>query len=237
MPDGYSIAALSMMNDMQRLNSISQNLTNVLTPAYKREISSNTTFSDLVLGNGSFSAPVPETSNMADLKQGTLRFTGNPLDMAIENAGFFEVQHDGQIYYTRQGNFTVNANGELTTQTGDVVSGISGEIKLTTNQPTIDRQGNILESGKPVGQLKLVQFTDPSQLQYVGEGKFLQGHATIKADDKNSVRQSYLEASNVNSANEMVKMIETMRHFETGQKVIQMYDEMNDRAISKLGEF
>jgi flagellar basal-body rod protein FlgG len=237
MPDGYSIAALSMLNDMQRMNSISQNLTNVLTPAYKSESSVSTSFSNLIMGNGSFTAPIPEISNVPDLKQGTSRFTGNPLDMAIETAGFFEVQHAGQTYYTRQGNFTLNANGELTTQSGDIVSGVSGDIKLNTPNPTIDRQGNILENGKPIGQIKLVQFTDPSQLKYVGEGKFVQANATIKANERFSVRQSYIEASNVNSANEMVKMIETMRHFETGQKIIQMYDEMNDKAISKLGEF
>ncbi len=82
-----------------------------------------------------------------------------------------------------------------------------------------------------------MQFDDPRLLQYVGEGKFVQASAAVKADEKVSVRQAYLEASNVNTAAEMVKMIETMRHFETGQKVIQMYDAMNERAISKLGEF
>lgn len=237
MPDGFSIAALGMNNDMQRLNSISQNLTNALTPGYKREVPLSTAFSNMISGNGAFSTPIPSASSVLDLKQGTLRYTGNPLDLAIENTGFFELQRDNQIYYTRQGSFALDANGNLVTQSGDIVNGMSGSLKLNTSQPTFDRQGNIFENGKLVGQLKVVQFVDPNLLQSVGEGKFVQGGATIKSEDKIAVRQSHLEASNVNTAAEMVRMIETMRHFETGQKIIQMYDEMNERAISKLGEF
>lgn len=237
MSDGFTIAALSMTNDMQRLSSISQNLTNALTPGYKREVALGAAFSSMVVGNGAFDAAVPSMSSVIDMKPATLRFTGNPLDIAIENGGFFEVIRDGQVYYTRQGNFSLSASGQLLTQSGDVVNGLSGEMKLTTSQPTIDRQGRVLENGVPVGQLKVVQFDDVRLLQGVGEGKFLQASASIKPDEAVSVRQAHLEASNVNTASEMVKMIETMRHFETGQKIIQMYDEMNERAISKLGEF
>lgn len=237
MPDGFTIAALSMTNDMQRLSSISQNLTNALTPGYKREIPLTTAFANMVSGNGAFNASVPAASGLIDMKQSTVRYTGNPLDLAIENNGFFEIVRDGKVYYTRQGNFTLDPAGRLITQSGDIVNGSSGDLRLTGSQPTIDRQGNIIENGKQVGQLKIVQFEDARMLQGVGEGKFLQAGAAIKPEEKVTVRQSHLEASNVNTAAEMVKMIETMRHFETGQKIIQMYDAMNERAISKLGEF
>ncbi|TCS37713.1 flagellar basal-body rod protein FlgG [Paucimonas lemoignei] len=237
MPDGFTIAALSMTNDMQRLSSISQNLTNALTPGYKREIPLTAAFASMVSGNGAFSADLPSASGQIDMKQSALRHTGNPLDLAIENNGFFEIIRDGKAYYTRQGNFTLDPTGRLVTQSGDIVNGVSGDIRLTTSQPTIDSQGNVIENGKPIGQLKIVHFEDPRMLQAVGEGKFLQAGAAIKAEEKIALRQSHLETSNVNTAAEMVKMIETMRHFETGQKIIQMYDAMNERAISKLGEF
>ncbi|MDO9216151.1 MAG: flagellar basal body rod C-terminal domain-containing protein, partial [Lacisediminimonas sp.] len=152
-------------------------------------------------------------------------------------AGFFEVRHEGQSLYTRQGNFAIDATGRLVTQAGHAVAGSSGDILLTTPKPVVDAQGNIVENGKPVAQLKLVRFSNPSLLQRSGDGLFLQGGAAIEPEGVSRVRQSHLEVSNVNTAAEMVRLIETMRHFEAGQKVIQMIDAMNERAISKLGEF
>ncbi|MDO8299537.1 flagellar hook-basal body protein [Lacisediminimonas sp.] len=237
MPEGLSIAAIGMKGDMQRLATISQNLVNAATPGFKRDIAVGTSFSALVMGNGLFSAPVPASAVLPDLKPATLRFTGNALDVAIESAGFFEVRHEGQTFYTRQGNFAIDATGRLVTQAGHAVAGSSGDILLSTPKPVIDAQGNIVENGKPVAQLKLVRFSNPSLLQRSGDGLFLQGGAAIEPEGVSRVRQSHLEVSNVNTAAEMVRLIETMRHFEAGQKVIQMIDAMNERAISKLGEF
>ena len=239
MADGMAVAALSMNNDMQRMSSISHNLTNALTPGYKREMSFMSVLSDqdMTLSNTNISAPIPQLSSVTDMKPAALRITGNPLDVAIENQGFFEVQHDGQTFYTRQGNFSLDANGQLRNVAGDTVMGLAGSLQLSSSQPSIDRSGKILENGKLVGQLKVVNFVDPSLLQSVGEGKFLQGSAVLKNDGSTLVRQGHLEASNVNTAAEIIKMIEPMRHFETGQKIIQMYDDMTERAISKLGEF
>lgn len=236
MSDGLPIAALSMINDMQRLTSISQNLTNAMTPGYKREMPVNAVFSSMI-SDKNLSMSIPEMSKVLDMKQGTLRYTGNPLDVAIESNGFFEIHRGEEVYYTRQGNFSLDAEGRLVTSSGDVVNFISGDLRLTTGQPSIDRDGRVMENGKQIGQIKIVHFDDPTLMHSVGEGKFVQSTATVKADGKVAVRQAHLEASNVNTAAEMVKMIETMRHFESGQKVIQMYDEMSERAISKLGEF
>lgn len=239
MADGITIAALSMINDMQHMNNISQNITNALTPGYKRSTPFNVVMSTLQTGNGksSFSAPLPTAAAMLDMKQGTVRQTGNPLDLAIDGNGFFEIQSNDKTYYTRQGQFTLDNNGMLVTSTGEAVAGLSGTLRLSSDKPAIDRQGMVLENGKPAGQIKIVQFTDNSLLQYVGEGKYVQASASIKPQEKASLRQGQLETSNVNSTVEMVRMIETMRHFESGQKIIQMYDEMNERLITKLGEF
>lgn len=237
MPEGLTIAAIGMKSDMQRLETISQNLVNATTPGFKRGLAVGTSFSALVMGNGLFSAPVPANATLPDLKPATLRFTGNALDVAIENAGFFEVRHEGQTFYTRQGNFAIDATGRLVTQGGHAVSGSSGDILLTTPKPAIDAHGNIVENGKSVAQLKLVRFSNPSLLQRGGDGLYLQGGAAIESEGASRLRQSHLEVSNVNTAAEMVRLIDTMRHFEAGQKVIQMIDAMNERAISKLGEF
>jgi len=239
MADGMAIAAVGMNNDMQRLNSISGNMANALTPGYKRTLSFVSAMKDrsLVMGNGLQQVPVPALATVTDMKPAVLRGTGNPLDLAIEGQGFFEVQQGGQTFYTRQGNFTLDANAQLRTLSGDLVMGLGGVLQLSTGQPTIERDGRIVENAKPVGQLKLVSFDDPRLLQPVGDGKFLQGAAVVKNDGVAIVRQGQLEASNVNSAQDMVKLIETMRHFESGQKVIQMYDDMAERVNTKLGDF
>jgi len=116
--------------------------------------------------------------------------------------------------------------------------GVSGELQLTTSQPVIDASGKILEGERQVGQVKLVKFTDPRTLDAVGSGMYRAGpDSTVKYDGYDRIQQGYTEASNVNSMTEMVKMIETMRHFESGQKVIQSYNDMLEKSIHTLGEF
>jgi flagellar basal-body rod protein FlgF len=236
MSDGLSIAALGMAADVQRFNAISQNLANAMTPGYKRALPAGASFANVLLNQGLLAAPVPAFTAVPDMKPATLRFTGNPLDVALESEGYFELQHEGRSIYTRQGNFALDAAGRLVTQGGLQVSGSGGEIRPASAQVVIDRQGNLLENGKPVAQLKLVRFENPALLQPIGNGQFLQGSAVIDSSRTPQVRQAHLEASNVNSAAEMVRLIETLRHFEAGQKAIQMIDAMNERAISRLGE-
>lgn len=243
MSDGMKIAAMSMLNDMQKLTSISENIANAVTPGYKRT-GTQTLFSSMIpaLPSASTASLAPILQTYTDMRPGALRYTASALDVAIESSGFFELNSAGQIYYTRQGNFTLDTQGRLVTQKGEIVNGVSGEIRLTSDTPSIDRQGRVFENEKQIGQLKVVEFSHPEALVRASEGKYqvdnaLETTQIIPANDKSIVRQKYLEASNVNATTEMVKMIEVMRHFESGQKVIQMYDEMMDKAITKLGEF
>ena len=116
--------------------------------------------------------------------------------------------------------------------------GVSGEIYLSGTQPTVDAAGNISDAGKPVGQLKLVLFAHPERMQSAGAGLLQQGGTDLApVDTQARLRQGHLEMSNVNSMAEMVKLVETMRHFEAAQKVVQGLDDMNERALRKLGEF
>ena len=103
--------------------------------------------------------------------------------------------------------------------------------------PRIDRRGRVLDGETLVGQLRIVRFEDPQSLVKLGAGLFGAGAQTAQPLADAGVRQGYLEASNVVAANEMVRLIETMRHFESNQKVIQGYDEVLERAIRTLGEF
>ena len=89
-----------------------------------------------------------------------------------------------------------------------------------------------------VGQIKLVRFANPERMAALGNGMFAQGEARLADTSAGAaVRAGYQESSNVNSPREMIRLTETVRHFESMQKVIQGYDEVMEKAIRKLGEF
>lgn len=243
MTDALSAVAGSMSNDLARLTTISRNLVNGTTPGYKGSIAHMRSFPDVLALAGSTGArparlavSMPQMDIATDYKAGALKLTGNPFDFAIEDDGYFEVMTDMGPAYTRQGNFRLDARGRLVTEAGHAVQGLSGDIMLASSQPSVDRNGNVLDGDKPAGQLKVVKFADQRLLRMADAGLFLQGDAVFAAGE-GKVRQAHLEMSNVSSMGEMVKLMETTRHFESAQKVIQGVDEMHERAMRKLGEF
>lgn len=242
MPDGAAIAAASMAVEMQRINVVSHNLANTLTPAYKRlwpvTASFNDVFSAASAVSGDLQGEGMAVDQAVDFRPVPLRQTGNSLDLAIEGKGFFEI-HDGEnIYFSRQGNFMLDATGRLITGAGLAVAGLGGDIRLQNAQVRVDSLGRIYEKDQQVAQLKLVAFQGPARLTPVGEGRYTAANAVMQTADGNvSVRQGYTESSNVVAADEMVRLIEAMRRFEAGQKVIQSYDAMVERALTRLGEF
>jgi flagellar basal-body rod protein FlgF len=240
MVDAIGAAVASMTNDIARMTVIGQNLANASTAGYRREMAVATPFQDVLsAGAGrTYATALAGVDRVQDFKPGMLQATRNPLDLAIEGDGFFEVMTDAGARYTRQGNFRLDALGRLVNEAGAPVMGEGGEIVLKSAQIGIDAQGRILEGDRPAGQLRIARFTDPHTLAHLGSGMYAMGDgSTLRSDGYARVRQGFLEGSNVNSTQEMVKMIETVRHFESGQKVIQAYDDMLSRALTKLGEF
>jgi len=164
-----------------------------------------------------------------------VQFTGNPLDLAISGDGYFEVSTPSGPAYTRKGNFRLDERGRLVTEQGHPLQG--GEFVLTTSAPAIDEAGRVTEVGRQVGQIRTIQFSGVQGMVKVDAGLYSQGGAQIApADGETRVRQGYLENSNVDSTAQMVGLIESMRHFDAAQKIIQGYDDMLEKAIRKLGE-
>jgi flagellar basal-body rod protein FlgG len=158
----------------------------------------------------------------------------------LEGPGFFELAGAEGPLYTRQGDFHLDARGRLVNAGGMAVMGTGGEIFLLGGEHKIERDGRIFEDGKQVAQLRIVDLHQPDALLKAGNGLYAAPAggppAQIAADAQTQVRQGHLENSNVQSVSEMVRLIETLRHFESQQKVIQGYDEMLERAIRSLGE-
>lgn len=249
MDEVLAVAMLSMQQDMTRVDRVALNLANVLTPAYKREVAGalagglvpqtfghfwNQEMSSTV---SALSGPNRAAATLLDMRAGMLESTGQGLDVALSGPGFFEVQTEQGPAYSRQGNFRLDQRGRLVTAQGYPVMAKGGEIYLTTGQPGIDAAGHVTDGEKALGQLKIVQFAQPENLQRLGQGLYASGTEMRQlADSEIQLRQGYLEKANVSSAHEMVELMQAMRHFESMQKVTQGYDDMIGTAIRKLGE-
>lgn len=248
MTNAMTLSALGMINDVRQMDIISQNIANANTNGYKRDLPVFGTFpaefESVLLGMTQSTMPLqnnlplPRVQSVLDASQGTLRFTGNLLDVAIEGDGFFELSTAGGTRFTRHGAFKLDVGGRLVTADGHVVNGVGGEIRLLNASPKIDKQGRLFDGEDMVGQLKIVRFDDTTGLHRLGGGLYESDTAAEPvASAHQGVRQGHLEASNVDAMHEMVRMIETTRHFEMSQKVITGYDEMIGEAISTIAEF
>jgi flagellar basal body rod protein FlgG len=243
--DSVSIASIAMQDDLQRMNNISQNLANVTTLGYKRQIAVGRPFASFLQGGTSpDEAGVSEAGglnlvSMLDMRAGTMRQTGNPLDLAIEGEGFFEVATEQGVAYSRQGTMRVDPHGRLVNQQDLPLMGVSGEWKPNGGPMTIDAHGEVKQGEHIIGQIKLVRFSNPNRMTALGNGMFGQGGATVAEPGANigTVRTGFQENSNVSSAQEMVRLTETVRHFEAMQKVMQGYGDVFDQTLRKLGEF
>jgi flagellar basal-body rod protein FlgF len=249
MNEVLAISLQSLQADMARLDQISMNLANALTPGYKRGIAVQAPISNEFAAYLSNPANYPTESATApsvlfapDARPGTLKSTGQSLDVALAGKGYFEVITDSGPAYTRQGSFRLDARGRLVTGQGYPVMGIAGEVTLNLTDPVIGANGAIsARASSPAAmaaaQLKVVEFDPAARLESLGDGLYAAGPGMkLLTDQEVTVRQGFLENSNVSSTYEMTALVQAMRHFESMQKVAQGYDDMLGSAIRKLGE-
>lgn len=255
----------SMHEGASQLDRISQNMANALTPGYRREAASvramNATaesFGAAVDGLRSTALRPSELRTRqelvhTDFSVGALKPTGQSLDLALTRSGFFEVMTPDGPAYTRHGSFHLDARGRLVTVQGHPVMGKSGEIVLQGGTPKVDQAGRIhlndvaagtgsalgvsTQHSQEIAQLKIVAAPDSAQLRRIGDGLFTADVPLDAAADADvQIKQGYVENSNVNTMREMVDLIQTMRHVEAMQKMVQGYDDITGQAIKKLGE-
>lgn len=171
--------------------------------------------------------------------QGSLSSTGNSTDLAIsgDNYAFFTVEDkEGNQFYTRDGNFTIDKERFLVTTDGYKVLGSEGYINLSDDEFAIDVSGNIANiTGETLGKVKITSFDNPETLTKVGSNLMSADTDSVEKAFEGEVQQGYLEMSNVNTVNEMVNMISISRAYEANQKVLQAQDEMLGKAVSDVG--
>jgi flagellar basal-body rod protein FlgF len=231
-----------------RMEVISNNLANLNTTGFKKD----KMFVEMMKDPGvAPKASAGELTNrlnvqrVIDFTDGSLQQTSNPLDVALQGDGFFVLQTAEGPRFTRNGNFTLALDGSLTTLEGIPVAGKDGQIvfpdlqKLAHESIAISPAGEITVGNEHIGTLRIVQFNDPSRLKKDGGSLFrIDEERDPEMSDKEipTVKQGFLEESNVDGIAEMIEMIELARNFESNQKAIASQDATLDRVMD-VGKF
>jgi len=256
MRDSSISALFGALSNETRMATVANNLANVNTTAYKKDVMAfHDTFTrfahDYVVTTKGFlrgKDMFPDPKIMAkarlsdqavDFSQGSLKQTGNQLDIALSGEGFFRVESpDGGDLYTRAGSFLVNSTGTLVNQQGFPVMVDGGPLILPPGaKMTVDDGGNVSVNGEPVGAFDLTTFEDLSGLERVGGNMYRAADDAAEAPvpDDFAVRQGYVEQGNVEVVTEMVEMLETQRAFEMYAKMLQSTDQLDKTMISRIG--
>ncbi|RMG04214.1 MAG: flagellar basal-body rod protein FlgG [Nitrospirae bacterium] len=247
------IAATGMEAQKLNIDVISNNLANANTPGYKK---SRADFQELMYqtvkapgatsGDGTqfpsgiqVGLGVQPAAIQKIYEQGDFVQTGNPLDMTIEGEGFFQVvKPDGEVAYTRAGTFKMDSEGRIVNSNGYPME---PEITIPTDaiQITIGEDGtvSVLQPGSAtpteVGQIEIVRFPNPGGLKPVGNSLFVETSSsgapitgTPGSDGLGSIKQGFVEMSNVDVVEEMVQMIVSQRAYELNSKAVQAVDDM-----------
>jgi flagellar basal-body rod protein FlgG len=228
MDRGLYLAASGMLAEQVRQNQIANDLSNASTPGYKADRTTQQSFGQLLLGNsltgqsiGSQTTAVQVTGEVTDFTAQPLKDTGEPLDFAITGDGFFALQTARGTQYTRNGQFSANAQGQLVTADGDRVLGRNGRPLTIGADGKVDPRN-----------LDVVLLTNPKK----AGGNLITGTPGRPAGQvAGPVRSGALEGSGADPTTAMVDMIASMRAYESGQKVIQTIDASLGKATSEVG--
>lgn len=246
-------AASGMVAQQRNLDTIANNLANVNTNGFK---SQRAEFQDMVYQNvrpsgGSNGGGAQQPSGMqiglgtqfaattGEFRQGSFQSTNNPMDLAIGGEGFFAVEMpDGSRAYTRDGSFKLNSSGEMVSNDGYKLAD-SITIPAGASAVAISKNGSVSAKvpgqNEPVevGQIKITVFPNPAGLTRLGQNLYADGGASGTGEEKEAgtegaggIQQGYLEGSNVEIVEEMVKMITAQRAYEINSKAVQTSDDM-----------
>ncbi|AGB42325.1 flagellar basal-body rod protein FlgF [Halobacteroides halobius DSM 5150] len=243
---GLYTAASGMQASLQKNNIISNNLANINTTGYKKEMTVNKSFSEELvtrmdgevtdIGQGGSSVVVAGATT--DQSTGSFKKTGNKLDWAIEGSGFFTIQTPYGVRYTRNGDFTINKQNQVVTQNGYLVRGEEGILKLPPQSEQVSLKNNkLVVNGEIINKVKLKDFPNKAGLEKAGGTLFRwtpQAGQAFAAQGE--IQQGFLEQSNVNVVEEMVKMIANSRKYEANQKMIKAHDNTLGKAVNQVGK-
>jgi flagellar basal-body rod protein FlgF len=224
------------------MDVIANNIANVSTPGFKRESAKFEEYVTMVAPSEGQTGPqavsfVKDAGVSRDLSQGNVQNTGAPFDFAINGNGYFTVQTPQGMRYTRDGHFTLDANGQIVTSDGYPLQGDGGAVTITPDDGDIQVGGDGTISGKfgQIGKLQVVDFANERALIKQGSNLYSTTQAPTTATGA-TIGQGMLESSNVQAVLEITHMVEVMRAYQTTASLSQSQEDMIRTAIDKLGE-
>jgi len=234
MLEGLFSAAAGMSAQEQQLNAIGSDLANLNTRGYKSE---RVAFGDLLYNNVQQAGSATTAGAGASAQflghshtEGSIRQTGEPLDLAIEGEGYFQVSRPGgAVALTRNGAFNVDAAGTITTAEGHpLYPPIKLPAGVAASELRIAADGTVTAGTRKLGQIKLVTVTSPDHLRGEGGSELAPTAASGPPQPATAakVRQGAVEESNVDVAKEMALMVSTQRNYQLASSAIQTESQM-----------
>jgi flagellar basal-body rod protein FlgF len=238
---GGTYAALSgLQSRLEQLDRLAGDIANAKTAGYKAERVTTRAVERPDFGRALQAAvDVTPGAGHLDFRPGSMEKTGRDLDFAIEGRGFFVVDTPQGPRYTRNGNFSLAADGTVTTADGLAVQTANGPLKVGTGTGplSVADDGTVSVGSQTAGKLRVVDFGDYSELQREELGRFRAPTTLAPPDARDiTVRSGMLEASNVSVVDRMVALTEVARGFEALQRGLNILNtELDGRAITELG--
>ena len=236
---GIHTSASGMIPQARKQEVIANNVANATTPGFKADRLFTKELTNAVAKQQPTRSPW-ETPMLdktyVDFAPGTFDQTGNPLDLAIDGDGFFQLQDaEGNRFLSRSGHFTVDAEGFIAHPDGLRLIGEGGPIAAGDGQVAVDPDGTVQVDGLTVARIVPVQVPDLMQLEKVGSSLFAVSEGQELASSTNSeIRQGYLETANVDIVQEMVEMIVTYREYEANAKSMTTQDQTLDHLFRRV---
>ncbi len=245
---GLYIAATGMQTQQNRMDVVTNNLANASTTGYKEDTLLTRSFQDMMVERLDDPSVVSRSKMMGPLNSGihideirtsfgagTLEASDLSTDLALSGDGFFVVQTAQGERYTKAGNFSIAADGTLTTSEGYAVLGQNGPIQVGNSSFTVSSDGRVT-SANGNDQLRIVSFADNQGLRKEGGNLYTNYNTQLIEGSDAQVHQGFLETSNVDLTSQVVDMINIQRNYELNQRVIRMMDERLGRAVSEIGK-
>lgn len=248
MSRGFYSLTSGMLTQQRKIDISSNNLSNLNTAGYKKEQAITTNFGSLLINkykqNGIHEEAVPinnvsmiraAVENNTIHSQGTLEETSSMTDFAILGAGFFAIDSNGQILYTRNGSFNIDEEGYLVLEGSGRVQGEFGDIYIGTDKFDFAEDGSIIVEDEVVDNIAVYDFQDYNSLNKFKEGMFI---SSVEPDlvDYPLIANKTIERSNVNVTEEITGMLSSQRALQTAAQALKIYDMINDKAVNEIGK-
>jgi len=242
MVNGIYTARNGMMLLQEMLDNTSHNLSNANTTGFKKSLMASIAQVDIRVNDEIKPHQDEEhqmSENYIDYSQGSLVITENQLDLALQGSGFFEVETENGIRYTRNGSFTRNGMGDLVTLQGYKVLSDEG-IPINLDESAdflVSASGRVYADGQEIAKLSIVDFEDKrAELGRQGHNLFYSKNGAEPERSVNTtIKQGFLESSNVSVIDSMVEMIRFQRNYEANQKAATSSDETLTKAVNDVG--